>query len=135
MTYLLQKSDQNFEASLSFISGDKSHCSAVHCAYYSCLQLMIHILLTYSGKNEKDIYDAARNDGSSHKFYIREVGNLLENRNRGAILEYNKIEDLKNYRVKSDYKNVPVSLNDLGKAIDLAQKIRSILKSSFKLIS
>ncbi len=133
MSYLLQKSNQNYKAGLDFCESDKNHCTAVHCAYYSCLQMMIHILITLSGKKEIDIYGSARNDGHSHLYFIREVSNLIEKRNRSLVMLYNKINDLKDFRVKSDYKNIQIAKTDSNRAMEMAQIIRDLLTNTFNL--
>ena len=132
MTFLFGKSKDNFEASLKLASNEeKKFCSAIHCAYYSCLQLLIHILIEKSSKSAEELNIESKRDKSSHLYYIREVRKLIEKQNKSLILQYNKIEDLKDFRVRSDYQNISISHQQCQQATQLAQSIRDLLFNTF----
>ena len=92
---------------------------------------MIHILLEKGGKTESGI-DSDTKKVSSHKYFINEISSLLRTKSSDAALKFNRIKDLQDFRVLSDYKNVPISYDDCDKAIVIADKVRELLKDIFK---
>jgi hypothetical protein len=132
MSYLLIKSNDNFNAALILSNKENKYCSSIHCAYYSCLQLIIHILLIETKESAEDVRREAVSQ-NSHIYYINEVRKLVENRNPKDVLVYKKIEDLKDFRVKSDYHDMPIDESQSSRAAGIAQQIRDLLSRVFNI--
>lgn len=130
---LLKKSEENRKAALKLWSVEKWFAPSVHCAYYSCVQLMIHIIMTVGGKK----YETMESEigsfrGGSHGYYIQQVQSLLVNSGKAnKIKDFSQIKTLKTYRETSDYKPVEVTYDDSDKANSLAEKISKLLKAEF----
>ncbi|MBP6532464.1 MAG: hypothetical protein KA285_04220 [Bacteroidia bacterium] len=134
MSYLLKKSNDNFNAALTLSTEPKARfCSSIHCAYYSCLQMIIHILLDQTKKTEIEIRQLANDSKNTHIYYINEVRKLVETRNPKDVLVYKKIDDLKDFRVKSDYHDQPITEQQSSNATGIAQQIRDLLIRIFKI--
>lgn len=127
MSFLLDKAEQNQKASLLLFGEHQLCAAAVHAAYYSCLQMMIHILLKNHWKTTA-LYDKIQKEGSSHNFYISEVGKIVENRNRTDYRTFKKITELKRVRVDADYKDMNIDPDTGDKALTLAQNIQDLLR-------
>lgn len=127
MSELLKKSEENQQAALYLFSKQGWYASSVHCAYYSCIQLMIHALLTVGGKSEKEIEDKTQS-GGSHIYYITETRRLIEQKNYSAVKRFNTIKDLASYRIKSDYKNVEITYDISNHATFISQTVVSTIK-------
>ena len=95
------------------------------------MQLLIHILIEKSSKSAEELNIESKRDKSAHLYYIREVRKLIEKQNKSLILQYNKIEDLKDFRVRSDYQNISISHQQCQQATQLAQSIRDLLFNTF----
>lgn len=50
MSPLLEKSEFSFAAATSLLSKEQLYGPGVHCSYYSCLQLLLHILYEKRGR-------------------------------------------------------------------------------------
>ncbi len=131
MTELIVKSNQNARASLHLFDNHKVYAPVIHCAYYSCVQRILHILLTLGGKTEQDIKGVSTR-GSLHTFLIDEMRKLIQKQNPASFKTFSKISDLRTLRVKSDYLNVSVDYDDADKATRIAQQINDTLDKTFK---
>lgn len=82
MSYLKNKSEINYAAAV-LLQKQSLYPSVIHCAYYSCFQLMKHLLITNLGKSESDISNEVRNtsDGS-HEVMINNILNHLKSQNK-----------------------------------------------------
>jgi len=133
MTHLLKKSQDNHKSALQLFGNYKYYAPSIHCAYYSCVQLMIHILLTAGKKTEKQI-DVETQKESSHNYYIREVSELITKLQPGKLVEFNKIKELKKFRRSSDYKDIEITFDDANKATTYSEQINSTLKKVFNIL-
>lgn len=70
MNHLLEKSKENLiSAKLLIDSG--FYNSSLHCAYYSCLQLIKYVLIEFHDYYEFDFdNDSTKNKGGTHKYII-----------------------------------------------------------------
>lgn len=141
MTFLKNKSEFNLEASK--ILYEKSYYApSVHCAYYSVFQLMKHILHSFCEISFEDQEIDRRNINiikkdqfiGVHDYVISKIENELF---RYDILTYrnlsNKIKDLKNFRLKSDYENIEITEHSGRKACQLSKEINTELKKVFRI--
>ena len=131
MSYILDKSKQNRYAALKLYDTEKKYAPSIHCAYYSSIQLMIHVLLE-NGYTEQKISEDTKKE-SSHLYYIKETEALLKVKSLGDIKNFSEIKNLKAYRTKSDYRNIEISSDDCDKAIKIADKVNGILNRVFKI--
>lgn len=134
MGELLKKAEENRQASLKLWSVNNWYAPSIHCAYYACVQLMIHILMVV-GKKEHSVLESeiSVSGGGSHVYYIRQVQNLLVNKGKvDKVKMFSEIKSLKAYREKSDYKPIAITFDDSEKAITLSDKIYFMLKTEFK---
>lgn len=132
MSFLLDKSNQNQFAALKLFDQEKKYAPSVHCAYYSCIQLMIHILITAGKKTETQIQSEI-GKGNSHQYYIYQTQNLIKAVLPSEVLKFDEIKDLKSYRTSSDYKNKEITSVDSEKAINIAERINTLLKRTFNI--
>jgi hypothetical protein len=129
MSILKKKSYEN-QNSAQILLSNNLFSSSIHCSYYSCLQLMKHILFE-EGLTETEL--KSRQDASRrnlHEFLINHFIEGLRQNNlyrqyRNSIV---KLPDLKYLRVNADYKEQEMRESDAQFAIDLANRISSDLK-------
>lgn len=134
MGELLKKSEENRQAALKLWSVDSWYAPSIHCAYYSCVQLMIHILMVV-GKKDHNVLETeiSLSGGGSHVYYIKQVQELLVKNGRADKVKiFSEIKSLKSYREKSDYKPIAITYDDSEKATSLSDKIYHMLKTEFK---
>jgi len=104
---------------------------------YSIIQLALHVLLSELWKSEEKIdqerKEGARKERGFHNWLKRPFLRELNRKDRKAAREFNnKFSELKNIRVKSDYKNVAIHKNEAEKAFSLSQDINAILSEKFR---
>lgn len=137
MAQLLRKSTLNLKASSLLIS-NKIFDSSTHCAYYSSVQLMLHILRSEFGKSESDVEKESEKGSKNEKgfynwlinFYMRE----LMTKDFMLTRDFNKfVVTLKSGRIKADYKNVEISESVATQNLDLARQINQLLQEKFKI--
>lgn len=125
------KSDLNKNA--ADLLHDKSYYpSVVHCAYYSCIQLMKHAWLNTMGKSENDLkllQESHRQN--SHVILINQITMFIRSKSKDNSDKRNfnnGICALKKLRVESDYKNVIIDEDTSKESIDLSKSILNILE-------
>lgn len=132
MTKLKAKSEENFNAGI-MLYDNNSYATSIHCFYYSCIQAMIHNIISQLNMSENSI---GRNIGrtriGSHNWYINTIRNHIESiSDERAETFYEKIQELKGFRVKADYKNIEIPENISMEARDDSEKILEILNEVF----
>ena len=90
---------------------------------------MIHALLNVGGKTEEEIDEAIKRYGSSHRYYITETKLLIESKDPQAVNRFKKINDLADFRIKSDYKNIEITQDMCHKTAGISQTVYSVIKS------
>ncbi len=123
MNELLLKSESNNNASILLLS-KQLYNSAVHCAYYSCLQYIIHVLKEKNKWSDDDIQTKidSFNEGS-HNFYIKKIDSIINNRKFNTL-----ITQLKLIRVNADYKSFLINEEDCLKSLTYKDSILQMLK-------
>lgn len=112
--------------------GNGRYAVVPHSAYYSCLLLMEHIC--YIGKGFKDIDVRPIVNEVQTNLHVGLRNCIVSELNKPAypFRDYRdfdkKFQLLKRLRVKADYENENVSLDDCQKAVSLAKDILVILK-------
>lgn len=136
MSFLLDKSSQNERSALMLWDIHRFYAPSVHCAYYSCIQLMIHVLLTNGGYTAITMdaeIKSKKYGNTSHTFYIKKVTELIAGINRSKCNTFNKIWSLKDFRNKSDYQDIEITNDDANKATSLSVEINALLRNIFNI--
>ncbi len=108
--------------------------SVVHCAYYSCVQLIKHILIFTIGKTETDIENEARNSpGGSHQIMINNINGHLKNNNKDWKTFNDNINQLKKLRVNADYTDSQIDITIGKKSIILSDMVLKHLKANVRI--
>lgn len=138
MPYLKNKSEINIY-SAELLHKNNCYSSSTHCAYYSCVQLMKYIICNKIGVNyDKQLTEIsqlrslrAKRTGS-HNYMIDKIeDSLISFDKREAALFINLIEDLKDFREKSDYGNIEILSQQSIDSITKAKEIRTQLINFF----
>ncbi len=133
MDKLKNKSEFNICAAKLLI--DKGYYApSVHCAYYSCLQLVKVIVFSVLGQSiEHHSAKMSQQGGKSHKYIWDLIAKPIEERNdrfterRISRLFY----DLKAFRQESDYDNKEIDSLKGEKVYQKAQELRRFLNKTF----
>jgi hypothetical protein len=135
VSHLKDKSDQNI-ASAQYLIVKSHYASSVHCSYYSCVQLMLHILGSHFKKTEIDIDNesqlGSKDEGGFHNWlinYIQRQFFLINNKDSREF--YTFIGQLKNQRVRSDYRNVEIKPQKATESKSYAEEIIKLLNKNF----
>jgi len=132
---LRQKSDFNIDAADILITKDL-YAPSVHCSYYSCFQLLKYTINVFFGidykKLKEDIACSNPHKGTHQyviNFIYKELSSLTNIKESQNFRR--KINDLKQFRIESDYEEIEV-LSDQGKkAYELAKMIRTYIIKNF----
>ena len=134
MSVLRMKSKINQDAA-AHLQNQLYFPPVVHCAYYSCVQLMRHILLFEKGWSDWEMEKERRTSGrlGPHEYLINKISNELEIMNADHRTFYKEIDSLKKLHVSADYKNHLINWQISNKAILLSTSITNYLKISFSI--
>ena len=135
MNHLKDKSDENILAADKLIR-QNHYASSIHCSYYACVQLMLHIFRSDLSKTDDEVeelmIEAQKNGDNTHVWLLKEIGNTLFFKHPLDSREFrNKLGMLKGVRVKADYKNKQISKSIASDSYDTANAILLILKTHF----
>ncbi|HMR90131.1 MAG TPA: HEPN domain-containing protein [Saprospiraceae bacterium] len=126
MQILLDKSKANIDAA-ELLHQDEFYAPSVHCSYYSCIQLMRHLIFNKFGDDEKEFDERPEVKSSgSHNFLISFLRNKIQDPNKSRSFSDN-IFRLKSHRINADYKQMNVLKSDSTTSISLAKTTRTIL--------
>ncbi|PKQ68893.1 hypothetical protein [Raineya orbicola] len=136
MSTFKSKYEENLKSGTLLIQKEFYNAS-VHCFYYACIQLMLHILY-YVEKIDKNELNKNQKETSNeiasgfHGWIINKFATLLIPKNTQAAMEfYQWIGELKNIRVKADYKEFKVETKIAGQVKERAFYIIETLKNNF----
>lgn len=137
MSELKNKSNQNISSAQYLISRN-CFASSIHCSYYGCVQLMLHILRSEFNKTEEDItkesQEGSRDERGFHNWLINFIRGQFYLRNNVDCRDFlSFIVQLKAKRVKSDYHNKEIKPNEATISKEYAQKIIELLAKNFKI--
>lgn len=131
---LLNKSEKNSDAA-TLLHGEELFCSSVHCSYYSCYQLMIHIIYNVLGYDEEEYSNTNElNNVGSHNYTINIIRQEIISKNNSLTREFaDNIRILKDFRKKADYKQVKILKADSNLVIQKSNSFKTILNNTFLL--
>lgn len=121
--YLKGKSEHNISAAQMLIE-NKLYAPSVHCAYYSCFQLMKYVLNELGVEYTEQ--ETLTKNKDSHKIIISQVEQYITN----FLVRQNfnrYCEKLKIARKKSDYQNEPIISKEAKDIFGVANKLRELL--------
>src|SRR5690606_3102971 len=135
MSYLKQKSTFNIDSAQELIKMNY-YAPSVHCSYYGCFQFMKYTLKNYNKTTYEDIEQECKNfPGGTHGYIINNTLSLLKSRiknNRDFANIKRKIKDLKTFRIKSDYFNEQILIDDATKSLEFSETIIITVKTNLK---
>ena len=132
MSQLKNKSELN-RAAADLLQQSSFYPSVIHCAYYSCIQLMKHILIVTLGKTEAEIAAEVRSSpNGSHEIMINNINDHLKANLKDWRTFNSKITQLKRLRVAADYENVPIDSVKGNNSIILSDEVLRHLKSNVR---
>jgi uncharacterized protein (UPF0332 family) len=128
MSYLKAKSEFNKSAA-ELLYDNNLYAPSVHCAYYSCLQLIKFLVKDFMNVDYPDQkIESDYLKQNSHEYVIGKLLNEVHGLNRFDYIDLRRnIYDLKSFREISDYENQIVDIDLSKKSIDKANDIRSYL--------
>ena len=133
MSNLKNKSEINRNAAV-LLQSQSLYPSVIHCSYYSCFQLMKHIVLTTLGKTEADIAKEVKNSSNgSHEVMINNITAHLKVNNKDWRTFSQTIGQLKRLRVSADYENVSIDSVKGSNSISLCDDIIRLLKTNIRI--
>ncbi len=117
-----KKSEENFNAG-NLLKKESMFASSIHCFYYSCIQLMIYVLLEQLDMSERDIEQGPRQARTGfHNWIINLLSRDYFLRNRMNARKFRRqIYNIKEIRINADYK-----LNSISKDTCNKVKIKSL---------
>jgi hypothetical protein len=133
MSELSNKAEINIDAAKKLL--DSTHfCSSVHCSYYSCVQLMKHIIIHKIGMSEENISLEEKRSPmlGSHGLYINlTLTYLKSNVKRDDWKLFNdEIVKLKRARRDADYIDVTIDYDSsrfsYARAVDINKVLRKV---------
>ena len=135
MSYLRNKSEFNFDSAAILINEDK-YAPSVHCSYYSVFQLMKYLYvqnkkISYENLNQSIISDKR----NTHKYLIEEFCLHLQSDSRCKLNKFQvrdlkkDIQDLKQFRLESDYDDIEINHKKSTQALGLSESILKRLKN------
>lgn len=133
MSKLKQKSNFNIDAATALLE-QHLFAPSVHCSYYSCFQLLKYtIKVFFSIDYEKQAINAIASKQKTHQYVVNYISNELKSL-AGIVESRNfkrKVNDLKQFRVESDYENIEVSYDKGNDAFNRAKEIRNYIIKNF----
>ncbi len=135
MGILLDKSNNNLQASEILIKNNL-HSSSVHCAYYSSVQMMIHLLLNKFGFTQDKLEEEAKKENKgSHIFAKNYLHQKMKDKGIrfDATIFYRTVGELKNKREKADYQEENIEIDFSQEAVKQANEVNKILKKVFEI--
>lgn len=133
MSQLKNKSDFNNAAS-QLLFKNSLHASSVHCAYYRCIQFMLHILFNKIKMSKIDFQSKRQQrKGGTHGTAIYLIQLELLQKNREEYKSFQAlIPKLKEYREISDYEDVEITSTISSDALNKSDSIMNILTANFR---
>jgi len=128
MGHLKNKSELNLGAA-ELLHNQSYYPSVVHCAYYSCVQLMKHTWLSSMGKTDEELRILNNNsrDGS-HEVLINQIKLFIKSKSHNDRDFNRDILQLKRLRVNADYDDVSIDYTKSNQSISLSKSTQQILK-------
>lgn len=142
MSELLKKASNNFSAAELLIQ-NKNYSPSIHCAYYSCLQIILFLIdskLSSAWISFQDGIDASKaidpttKQQSLHNLYISFIKDDIKKSDASTQRKFSTdIGILKNTRNNSDYKKIEITDVIADNSIELARNINKQLLTHYDL--
>lgn len=134
MSSLRNKSDFNFD-SASLLIEESFYAPSVHCSYYSVFQLLKVLFINFKSISYENLNHLIISDKrNTHRYIIEEFCLYLQSYsgcdlNRFEVRNLkNDIQDLKQFRIESDYEDIDINYDKGKKALNLSEAILKRLK-------
>lgn len=131
------KSEESIKASMMLL---KQHLPnpSVHCSYYSCVQLILHLLRSHFGKTELAIKQegmaGAKTDNGYHNWLLNLIFKELVRLNGTDAAKFiGIIVMLKKQRATADYENRDIDFAIAEKAHDKSLEIHKLILNNFQI--
>ncbi|MDD3723157.1 MAG: hypothetical protein PHW92_11870 [Lutibacter sp.] len=130
-----EKSKEN-QKSANLLIKNSIYSSSVHCAYYSNIQLMLHILLTDFKLSETEIDTKSKEgsieEGGFHNWLKTAITRELMTRDFMLVRDFNNFfGQLKSLRIRADYKNLLILESKAKNGLNLSKSIIELLEEKF----
>lgn len=128
MTYLKAKSEFN-NSSADLLYKNSYYAPSVHCAYYSCFQLLKYIIseslnIDYD-QQEKEI--GSEIGMNTHSYVTKKILDAISSKEKdlNTLRDIRtKLKDLRELRIRSDYKNIQIDESKGRMAIQYSEELR-----------
>lgn len=105
------------------------YSSVVHCAYYSCIQLMKHTWLNSMGKSDNDLRNLNNSSSQgSHEVLINQIKIFIQSKSQNGRVFNRDILQLKRLRVNADYDEILIDSKKSNESLILSKSSLNILK-------
>jgi len=133
MSKLREKSKFNLDAAEVLIK-EHLYAPSVHCSYYSCFQHIKSIFPDFFGISFEQIDSiVSSNKCSEHSYLFHHISQQIYT--KIGRIEYSNFKrnfgGLKEFRTKSDYKDIEVTSELSNKALSIAKDINGFLSEQF----
>lgn len=133
MSYLKEKSEFNIDSAKELINLSY-YAPSVHCSYYGSFQFMKYTLRRRQNTTYEQIENECKSySGGTHGYIIQNILTLLRSKinNNIEFLKISRaIKDLKAFRIKSDYFNMQILVEDAEKSLKFSQEIIQTIKTT-----
>jgi hypothetical protein len=128
MRHLKNKSELNLGAA-ELLHQYSYYSSVVHCAYYSCIQLMKHTWLNSMGKSDNDLRNLNNSSSQgSHEVLINQIKIFIQSKSQNGRVFNRDILQLKRLRVNADYDEILIDSKKSNYSLILSKSSINILK-------
>jgi len=128
MRHLKNKSELNLGAA-ELLQQYSYYSSVVHCAYYSCIQLMKHTWLNSMGKSDNDLRNLNNSSSQgSHEVLINQIKIFIQSKSQNGRVFNRDILQLKRLRVNADYDEILIDSKKSNDSLILSKSSLNILK-------
>jgi len=128
MGHLKNKSELNLGAA-ELLLQYSYYSSVVHCAYYSCIQLMKHTWLNSMGKSDNDLRNLNNSSSQgSHEVLINQIKIFIQSKSQNGRVFNRDILQLKRLRVNADYDEILIDSKKSNDSLILSKSSLNILK-------
>jgi hypothetical protein len=128
MRHLKNKSELNLGAA-ELLHQYSYYSSVVHCAYYSCIQLMKHTWLNSMGKSDNDLRNLNNSSSqASHEVLINQIKIFIQSKSQNGRVFNRDILQLKRLRVNADYDEILIDSKKSNDSLILSKSSLNILK-------
>jgi uncharacterized protein (UPF0332 family) len=106
------------------------YASSVHCSFYACLQVAFHVLFVILKQDEKKVLNDMRQKKKGKHQHVSDliVEEIVKKNRKDAEWFSRNFSELKTLRVKADYKDETISLDEGQDALNTTNAINNLIK-------